>query len=174
MKLIIITGKQCAGKTTLANFMQYFHDCELLSSNAESGVSAIEKFEYGYHFEEVTDEETGEVTNQMVIDKTSLGVFWIEAPTDTSKNYVCIARPEQIATLRSLYNCFVVWVETDNNIIRKMRYIGDGNFDGELFGIIDNVEREEFKDVDFDFKMVNRNEIDLHERKEILNFLFKT
>lgn len=170
MKLIIITGKQCAGKTTLANFMQYFHDCEKLDNNAESGVSAIEKFEYGYHYEEVTDEETGEVCNQMVIDKASLGVLGIETPTE-DKNYVCIARPQQIAPLRALYDCFVVWMETDNNIIRKMRYIGDGNFDNEIFGIIDSVERQEFKNVDFDFKMANRSELDLQNRKEILDFL---
>lgn len=170
MKLIIITGRQCVGKSTLANFMQYFHGCEYLANDVEGGVAEIDKFAYSYHYEDVEDQGTGAVTKQAIVDKTSVGTVGIEMPTE-DKNYVCIARPGQIAALRALYDCFVVWMETDNNIIRKMRYIGDGNFDDNLFAIKENSETLEFENVDFDFKMVNRKEIQLHNRKEILDFL---
>ncbi len=164
METIIIIGKQSSGKRTLANHLFYSLGYTIVSEslNSEGADLFALANRYEYSEEEISqyndDMEVYETVKS--VQKTLSGEYGFSKAQFSDGKYVICASPSQLSDIFEYLgrdNCTVIYIKIFNSLERRHRAIGEGDFRDNVFYWRDEDEYDDFENVEFDFKLDNKD-----------------
>ncbi|MFI3167185.1 MAG: hypothetical protein R3Y32_03610 [Bacillota bacterium] len=164
MKTIIITGKQCCGKRTLANHIAYSlkfqHVYKVAVTDETDLFGQIDSYYYSEVQNEVFDDDIGDVVFVAGTQKELLGSYGFEKSAFEDGDYVITAMPSQLESIFEFLgseNCVVIYLNVLNKLERRHRAIGEGDFRNLPYWTRETDESAQFEDLQFDLELDNKD-----------------
>ncbi len=164
MKTIIIIGKQCSGKKTLANYVAHSLGHQLVSKVAKTDENDLfgisERYCYTQTESLVENAETETSKVVLSVEKVCLGEYGFEKTAFADENYVItagISELEDIFSYLGRENCMLICIDIPNSLERRRRAVGKGDFQDLAFWRRDMDEKSAFSHILSDLVIDNKD-----------------